>query len=292
VRKCLNCHQVGDLTVWHCEKCGWEPQKKAEMQMFAPELSGITESYDPAWYQELFILESKNFWFTSRNRLLEYFGHCYFSEKGQYLEIGCGTGYVLKMIYEKFPKLRVMASEAQVEGLIFAKNRVKGNVDLCQMDACSIPFQEEFDVIGAYDVIEHIQDHKKVIRQVYDALKVNGIFMVTVPQHMFLWSQYDEVGCHYRRYERGELEDLLRDAGFLIKRTTSFNALLLPMMIISRWFKKDKNEKEQFDVLEELRLSGIVNTVLSFILKIELALIKLGFNLPMGGSRVIVAQKR
>lgn len=257
---------------------------------FSPEIVGVNESYDPAWYAQLGALEADNFWFVARNRLVKWLAKSFLPRNCHYLELGCGTGYVLQMLRNAFPKWRISASEAQTDGIIFAKNRVGYDVAYFQMDACFIPFRNEFDVIGAFDVIEHIPDDVGAIKQVYAALKPGGYCMLSVPQHMFLWSGYDEVGCHFRRYSVGELERKLKSVGFSVIISTSFNSLLLPLMVISRALKKGKTS-EEVDVLDELRLSPVLNVVLSAILWIEFILMQLGVRFPFGGSRVVIAQK-
>ena len=73
------------------------------------------------------------------------------------------------------------------------------------MDARRIPYEAEFDVIGAFDVIEHIYEDAAVLQQMHRAVRPGGGIIVTVPQHRFLWSKQDEFSCHFRRYTRGEL---------------------------------------------------------------------------------------
>ena len=287
---CLQCSCELTSNGWICPQCGWKPELSNGINLFAPEISGATESYDPVWYGELASLEINNFWFVSRNNLIRWLAKKHCPEKGTYLEVGCGTGFVLQMLHKLFPKWSVFATEAQPEGIQFAKKRVSESVIFFQMNACAIPFKNEFDVIGAFDVIEHISDDVTAIEQIYEALKPNGVFVVSVPQHMFLWSQYDEIGCHFRRYSALEIENKLKDAGFNVIASTSFNSLLLPLMMLSRYLNKNKS-KEQIDVLEELKVSRWINYLLSGALKLELLLIKIGLNLPLGGSRIVIAKK-
>jgi SAM-dependent methyltransferase len=153
-----------------------------------------------------------------------------------------------------------------------------------QMDARNIPFENEFDVIGAFDVLEHIKEDKKVLAQVYSALKPEGLMLLTVPQHAWLWSPIDEYACHERRYAAPDLHQKIEAAGFRVIRSTSFVPTLLPVMMISRFLQK-------FDATSELKISPWLNSLFSRILAAELALIKRGFNFPVGGSRLVVARK-
>ena len=66
-----------------------------------------------------------------------------------------------------------------------------------------------------------------------------GGVIVTVPQHRWLRSAVDYYSHHRRRYERRELVDVIKQAGFVVERVTSFVTILLPLMLISRAQKKE-----------------------------------------------------
>lgn len=290
MKTCLSCNSVIEDEGWQCKNCNWSPEMVDNVTMFAPHISGANESYDPAWYEELASLEKGNFWFTARNRLIRWLWQNSLPAKGKYLEVGCGTGFVLKMVCETFADWQKFATEAQPESFEFVQKRVPQTVTFYQMDACQIPFREEFDAIGAFDVIEHIEDDVAAINEIHAALKPGGFFILSVPQHMFLWSGFDEVGCHFRRYSAAELKNKLTDAGFELLVSTSFNSLLLPLMLLSRSLSR-KDQSGQVDVLAELRLSRPMNRVLSAVLWVEFQLIRLGLRFPAGGSRMVVARK-
>lgn len=290
MKTCLECNSEIKGDIWICKKCHWVPESSGDITLFAPDIIGAGESYDPAWYEELATLESGNFWFVARNRLIQWLAKQYCNMHGKYLEIGCGTGFVLQMLEKTFPDWEIYATEAQTDGIGFARKRATNKATFFQLDACAIPFRNEFDVIGAFDVIEHIRDDVKAINQIYAALNPAGYFVLCVPQHMFLWSRFDEVGCHFRRYSSGELVTKLQSAGFHIVVSTSFNTLLLPLLAISRFFKR-RNYGMDLDVLDELRMSNIANYILSSVLYVEFLLVRLGIRWPVGGSRIVVAQK-
>src|SRR5262245_59889697 len=166
---------------------------------FAPELARAAAGFDPAHFSELAELESRNFWFRARNRLIAWAlaRHCPGAKR--FLEVGCGTGYVLSGLAAALPGLDVTGSEVAAEGLGFAARRVP-RAKLIQMYARRIPFRDEFDVVGAFDVIEHIEEDRSVLRAMRETLVPGGSLLLTVPQHPFLWSQYDERAHHVRRY--------------------------------------------------------------------------------------------
>ncbi len=114
------------------------------------------DGYDPAYHQVLAGLEAENWWFNARNDLIIMMMRRWFPSATKFLEIGCGTGFVLEAIASEFPDLAVYGSEMFLEGLEVARERVPRG-EFFQMDARRIPFTAEFDVIGAFDVIEHIR---------------------------------------------------------------------------------------------------------------------------------------
>ena len=66
------------------------------------------------------------------------------------------------------------------------------DVQLYQLDGRRLPFEEEFDVVGAFDVLEHVDDDGLVLAQMHQATKPGGGIIVSVPQHPWLWSAVDE----------------------------------------------------------------------------------------------------
>jgi SAM-dependent methyltransferase len=158
------------------------------------------------------------------------------------------------------------------------------------MDARDIPFHEEFDVIGAFDVLEHIKEDQHVLEQMYTAIKPQGFILLTVPQHSWLWSTADEYACHVRRYSASDLHYKVEESGFKIIRSTSFVSTLLPTMIGSRFLRNRMSDKK-FDATAELKISPWLNSLFLQLLRAELVLIRKGFNFPAGGSRLVVARK-
>lgn len=239
-------------------------------------------------FSKLYELEANNFWFKSRNRLIIWFLKKYFNKSTSYLELGCGTGFVLSGIVNSFPGLNTVGSDISADGLAHAAKRMP-NVEMVQMDAASIPYLEEFDLIGAYYVIEHIEDDRKALQEIYKALKPGGGVIITVPQHAFLWSSADEQACHKRRYSKSELNSKLWEAGFDIIRMTSFIALLFPAMLLSRALKRNSNGDA--DPLSEFKLPKSINVIFEAVCFFELMLIKAGINFPFGGSLIAICRK-
>jgi len=205
------------------------------------------------------------------------------------LEIGCGTGFVTQAIANAFPAMKIIGSEYFEEGLMYARNRVP-DANFIQLDARVLPFKSRFSVIGAFDVLEHIKEDDLVLENINKALIQGGTLFLTVPQHQWLWSKADVHACHERRYTAVELHEKIEMAGFMILRSTSFVTTLLPVMLLSRLFDKQKNDST-YDGIDELRMNPVLNKIMEYFMTLDLLMIRLGLSLPLGGSRLIVARK-
>jgi SAM-dependent methyltransferase len=288
LKSCLRCRSGFQGSDWRCPSCGYEPSRIGHFPAFAPELAEGATGYDPAQFAELARLEAQNFWFRERNRLIVWAIERYFRGARSLFEVGCGTGFVLAGIAKAFPALRLAASEAASAGLEHAAARVP-RADLMQMDARRIPFVDEFDVVGAFDVIEHVEEDRAVLAQLAAATAPGGGVLLTVPQHPFLWSEYDVRAGHVRRYRRRELRDKVVEAGLQIVRTTSFVTVLLPAMMASRFAQRAP--RQDYDPLAELRISRWMNWSLERALSIERLIVGSGLSLPAGGSLLVVARR-
>jgi len=288
MKVCSSCNSAFDGENWRCPECFSQPDVIDGRLSFAPSLAKESEGFEADYFSRLAKQEAGNFWFRSRNRLLIWALRRYFPAAETFLEIGCGTGFVLSGVKEALPSLALSGSEIFSEGLGFAAQRLPG-VDLFQMDARRIPFREEFDVIGAFDVLEHVKQDEEVLSQMYQAVRKGGGILITVPHHPFLWSDSDDFARHVRRYKWRELSNKVGNAGFEILRITSFVSLLLPFMLLSRY--KQRLSSKPFDPAAEFDISSSINTALERVLDGERALIRAGLSFPAGGSLLLIGRR-
>lgn len=282
------CPQCGyRLDRFPCHECGYEPVHIDGFTAYAPNLAREAPGFDPKHYRSLAELEAGNFWFRSRNALILWAISRFSRTFGTYLEIGCGTGYVTSAVAKAFPGLQTTGSEIFVEGLSIAAIRAP-STHFFQMDARRIPYASAFDVIGAFDVIEHIEEDESVLREMHRALQPCGVLLITVPQHRWLWSAQDEYAHHVRRYTRSELLEKVERAGFSPLWHTSFVSILLPVMLLSR-MRSGKGDAA--DPCREFRIPAWLNSTLYAVMRVEIALIKAGIRMPVGGSLLLVARK-
>lgn len=288
MKQCLGCGARFPRAESSCPACHAVPALINGFEAYAPEMAYEGGGFKESHFAELASVEAGHFWFESRNELIAWALEKYCVSRESFLEIGCGTGYVLSGIAQRFAFERMLGSEIFSEGLRFAAQRVP-QAAFIQMDARRIPYSGEFDVIGAFDVLEHIEEDTVVLEQMYRALKPGGMLLITVPQHDWLWSTSDDYACHVRRYSARSCHAKIEEAGFRIVRSTSFVSLLLPLMMASRL--KKRKEGSEFDFTDEFKLSKPTNALLYRVMKGELAMIKAGINFVAGGSRFVIAQR-
>ena|ERR1043166_6201773 len=287
MKRCLACEAIFETADWTCPKCGYQPVLRDEIYQFTEGAPEADAGFKPEYFARLAEIEPSNFWFRARNELIQWALRKYFPDAKSFFEVGCGTGFVLAGIHQRFPRMRLTGSEIFADGLAIAKARVP-NAELYQMDARRISFAGEFDVVGAFDVLEHVVQDEDVLVQMFNAVRSGGGLLLTVPQHRFLWSVTDEYAMHQRRYNRTELRAKLESAGFRIERITSFNSLLLPLMI---WSRVGRKRDHDFQPLREFEIEAALNKTLESILSFERLLIRTGASFPAGGSLLLVGRK-
>lgn len=288
MRQCQSCGSFNVDVTWRCGACGGMPAREDGFLAFSPELARQSSGFRPEYFQQLSEVEEGNFWFVARNRLIGWAARRYFPQTLTFCEIGCGTGYVLKGLASAMPNWKLFATEIYADGLAFAAARVPA-ASFCQLDARRIPFVAEFDVVGAFDVLEHIEEDEAVLEQMHRAIKPGGGLLLTVPQHPFMWSQQDEEACHVRRYTAHELRGKIEAAGFHVERLTSFVSLLFPLMYLTR--KRSRVPDAEYDLTADLKLPWFVNAVFGVAMAFERACIGAGIRFPFGGSLLVVARK-
>lgn len=284
---CVACRTPFEGQEWRCPACAWTPPRHLGHPLLAPALAERTDGFEPRYLDDLARLEDSYFWFRARKRLIGWALARYFPDAHTFFEVGCGTGEVLAELATTCPRLTLAGSEVLSRGIEHARRRVPG-VTLVQMDALDIPFMAEFDVIAAFDVLEHVADDRRVLGGMRAAVRPGGGAILTVPQHPRLWSASDEYARHQRRYTRQELVEKIRDAGFRVVRATSFVTLLLPLFVAARLVQRRPGYR--YDPLDEYRIPRAVNAVLGGCMLAERAAIRAGVNWPVGGSLLVVAR--
>lgn len=149
------------------------------------------------------------------------------------LDIGCGTGFLLKE-FQNFE--RVYGIDCAQEALDYCRKRGLENVK--KGNISDVPFNDnQFDIVLALDVLEHVENDDKALREMNRVLKRGGIGIIFVPAFQSLWGISDELGLHIRRYRRGALADKIQRENFRILKASYFNMFLfLPAALFRKLF--------------------------------------------------------
>ena len=291
MKKCIKCENIFEINTFKCAKCGYTAKIFKKIPIYAPDFLTNSDYMPSSYYDKLKEWEDSGFWwFKSRRDLICFLFSKYFSNSNSFCEVGCGGGYVLSGIQKNNPNLKCFGTEVHIKGLQIAKDRLP-DASFFQADILNFPYIEEFDGIGAFDVLEHIEDDFTALKNIYLALKPGGRFILSVPQHQWLWTEKDSYSGHKQRYNKNALVGELNKVGFEVVRVTSFTSLLLPLLCLSR-LKDKKSIIIEENIKREFNISSMANKILTFISSIENILIKLGLNFYSGGSLFIVCKKK
>ncbi|HEY2773483.1 MAG TPA: class I SAM-dependent methyltransferase [Candidatus Binatia bacterium] len=155
---------------------------------------------------EMYAVEQAHWWFWSKRLLMRRLLGTRLRRSGlRILDIGCGAG-ANALELSRFG--RVTAADRSLEALAFVRSR--GVDDVVAAEAPQLPFRDaSFDIVTAYDVIEHVDDDRGFVRELARVLVPGGALAVHVPAWPSLWSRHDVVLEHKRRYTRRSLHALL-----------------------------------------------------------------------------------
>ncbi len=250
---------------------------------------------DQQYFKEYYHLERVNWWFTVRRRILRDRIHRQLqSPKGiQSLNIGAATGTTSDMLTE-FGE--VMSVEYDQECCDYTKTFIK--TPLIQGSITDLPFSNNsYDLVCAFDVIEHVEDDAKAVEEMMRVCKPGGHIAITVPAYAFLWGKHDVINQHFRRYTKTGLLKLLKNHPGKIVYQTYFNSILFLPIAAFRLFARGTSQlkgpkKETVESDHAIfGTEGFFNNLLAGIFSIDYYILKWGFRFPAGVSIMVFFKK-
>lgn len=247
-----------------------------------------------AEYEKMYHLEDTYWWFQGRRRIIEAILEAYLPkepEPGRVLDVGCGTGLIL----DHFRKWEPVGLDFHPVALQYCSQRKLTR--LVNGDVTQLPFESgSFDLILALDLMEHVEDHERMIREFSRVLRKGGCLMATVPAHPFLWSDHDIALHHYRRYTKASLRRLLREGDFRPIKfsygiTFTFPPIVAFRMVQKLWHGIVGSVRTNRPKAHLIELRPSLNRTMIRLLQVEAALLR-RMNLPFGVSLMTLAQKR
>jgi SAM-dependent methyltransferase len=243
---------------------------------------------DKKCYIEMAKTQDIHWWYAGRRHILSaVISKLPLNKDAKILEVGCGTGSNLDM-------LKQHGTVYGAEPYAFAREFSSKNSGCVIEDAFlpdNIPFDHNFDVIGAFDVIEHIEQDQESLQAIEDRLNDNGYALFTVPAFQWLWSKHDEINHHKKRYTKSEFKLQLKQAGYDIEFFSYYNFWLFPLDASIRTIRKMfKLNNDSTDA--QMPKSSIVNKTLTFIFSSERFLLSSQIPVPCGLSILAVCKKK
>lgn len=186
---------------------------------------------DESLFAAFAAVEDRHWWFRARRDIVLAVADRVVPEGAAVLDLGCGTGFVLERLRERYDACGLDASPIAL-GLCRARGLER--VWLGTPEDLSAVAGRRFRALFLLDVLEHLDDDAGALRRLRDILEPGGRVIVTVPAVRILWSPHDELNGHRRRYTRRSLGAALGDAGYAVERVSHFNAWLFPLALAAR----------------------------------------------------------
>ena len=124
------------------------------------------------------------------------------------LELGMGQGALGARLEEG---RRYVGVEPDDSSRAVAEGRLTPAATVLD-DLAALPATERFDLVCAFEVLEHIEDDGDALRRWAERIDADGRMLLSVPAHQHRYGPADELVGHYRRYSRRDLEAVLRRA--------------------------------------------------------------------------------
>ncbi|HST54710.1 MAG TPA: class I SAM-dependent methyltransferase [Solirubrobacteraceae bacterium] len=228
--------------------------------------------------------EDRHWWYRGRRSVLDVVVRRIGVAPGaRILDAGCGSGRNMVELGRFGTVTGIELSETSVE---LARERGAGEV--VQGSLLEMVFADDsFELAASLDVIEHLEDDRKALRELRRVVVPGGALLIMVPAYQWLWSAHDEINHHHRRYNRRTLLAAASDAGWVCERTTHFNSLLLPVAMGLRALSRVHAGATESS-LDLWVPPGPANWALQQPLELEARLIGRGGRIPAGLSLLAV----
>ena len=247
---------------------------------------------DKDYYIEYYTLEREHWWFVVRGKIImqRLAKELPTNRPLKILNVGVATGHTTELL-SQFGE--VTSLEYDKECRDFTMERM--GIDIVHGSILELPFEDnQFDLVCAFDVIEHIEDDQLGVNEMKRVCKSGGHVCVTVPAFMSIWSHHDVVNHHFRRYLKKEVVNLFEEPGGKIRYKNYFNSLLFTPIWAFRKLsrlkpRKDTEENAGSD-FSVTSIHSLPNKIAGLIFNIERAMLNMGIKFPVGVSVMLLWQ--
>lgn len=236
------------------------------------------------YVQEYVSLEKEHWWFKVREKIILKCIDTYLKPNNniRILNVGAAGGRSSEWL-SKYGE--VTSVEYDKDFLDYLRTQ---NIAVTEASITKLPFgNESFDLVCAFDVIEHVEDDKQATKELFRVCKNDGAVCITVPATPKLWSAHDDINGHYRRYTRSSLDSLLQSNILKAVKISYFNSFLYPLIRLSRKMEKKSPESVRSDFSKNKSLGKIFGVIFS----LEKFMLP-RFSLPFGVSLIALCKKQ
>lgn len=243
------------------------------------------------YYARYAVHERSHWWFTARESILRYLLEAKILanvEGGlRILNIGAATGRTTEWLASYGEVVTLEYDQECCDYLIQEKG-----IDAIQGSITELPFADaSFDLVCAFDVIEHVADDMRGVSEMHRVLRDGGYCYITVPALMSLWSNHDVVNHHHRRYTRSGLMTVIRSKFSRIEKSSYFNFFLFPIIWAIRTVGRKNNKASTSSDFDAYSSSSIGNLFFEFVFGVERYILKY-MDLPIGVSILAIVRKK
>jgi SAM-dependent methyltransferase len=230
--------------------------------------------------------EKTYWWHIGRLRVIQgYVQRAKNKKKFTILNIGCGTGGTIDMLESFGETENVDISDEAIKFM-----RKHGYKRITKVNDIKLPFNAKtYDMVGAFDVLEHIEKHVEALKEWKRVIKDDGVIIITVPAYQWLWSGHDVSLHHKRRYTIKSLTAAAKEAGLKPVKKSYAIVFSLPMVVGFRLLDKTLRQK----VSSETSYVNVPSWMNSFFTKLLYGEAKLHdvVSFPFGTSVIAVFRK-
>ena len=156
-----------------------------------------------------------------------------FSQKEKILDFGAGIGTLAKIFSEKYGKTPFLI-EVDIKQI---KQLKKEGFSVCQKIQ---DYSHSFDFIYTSNVLEHIQDDRKILSEIYSKMNPNGLLAIYVPAFPILFTDLDTSVGHFRRYKKKELEEKVSSTGFRVVHSNYADSIGFFVLLVAKIISKKR----------------------------------------------------
>jgi ubiquinone/menaquinone biosynthesis C-methylase UbiE len=184
---------------------------------------------NPEEYDRLAAAERNHWFYRGKRTVVRHWIERYspLSQEKMLVDVGTGTGLFAE---EMSRYCRTTGVDDHDEALAIARQRQ--GPTFVKATSNALPFEaDSFDVATTLDVLEHLPDDRGALAELNRILKPGGVVVLTVPAFMALWSEWDVVLHHQRRYRKYQVAKLANDVGMEVLTCRYINsAMFLPIL--------------------------------------------------------------